>query len=112
VSVPDRAPYTGSVSQLEPVTTVLIYGVTVLAGLVDFSGPAAEPILAAAVLAVAAMVGAKLTVAPRPAAGFRVRVPVAALRERSRPRSVPRLCDPDARGRCRPRAPSAYPLAA
>jgi hypothetical protein len=58
----------------------------------------------AAVLMIAAAAGLKLTL-PVVRAGFR---PAARLRQRP----LPRLLDPDAAGRPRPRAPSAYPAAA
>jgi len=45
------------------------------------------------------------------AAGYRLRRRPAP-RERARPARLPRLCDPDAAGRARPRAPSARPSVA
>jgi hypothetical protein len=95
------------------VTARLVYGVTLLAGLVAFSAHPADPLVVAAVVAVVSLVAAtQLLLLPRPAAGPGVRVPVAARRERVQRRSLPRLWDPDARGRRRPRAPSHYPSAA
>jgi hypothetical protein len=70
---------------------------------------AVAAVLAAVVLTVA--VAIRLVLRPQPGAGHRLHAP-AALRERIRRRSVPRLCDPDARGWARPRAPSPYPSAA
>lgn len=85
------------------------------AGLTGFPTHPAElvaiaAIAATAVLAVATAV--RLLPRARPAHHHRVAVPAAARRERVRRRSVPRLCDPGARGRRRPRAPSALPSAA
>jgi uncharacterized protein DUF6412 len=89
------------------------YGVAWLVGLAGFSDRPADQLVLAAVLALVAVVAAtRLLAVPRPAGGHRLRVPAAARRERVGRRSVPRLCDPDARGRSRPRAPSPYPSAA
>jgi hypothetical protein len=75
--------------------------------------PQRVAVLAVAVLAVVALgclaAGASLAVA---AAGLPVLRRVAALREKSWRVAFLRLRDPDARGRTRPRAPSAAPAAA
>jgi Family of unknown function (DUF6412) len=89
-------------------------GLLVLGWLAQFAANPADLIAVAAVLATAVLamaVASRLLLCPQPGAGHRLRVP-AALRERIRRRSVPRLCDPDAPGRRRPRAPSAYLSAA
>jgi hypothetical protein len=103
------------VSLPQSVTAMSVYGLTLLAGLVDLSGLTADPFMAAAALAVAAvavMSAAVLATEPCLSGGYRVPVPVEALHDHIRPRTVPRLRDPDARGRCRPRAPSALHPAA
>ena len=92
-----------------------LLGLVMLGGLAPFAAQPANLVALAAVLATAALamaVAIRLVLHPQPGAGPRVRVPAAALRERIRRRSVPRLCDPDARGRRRPRAPSVYLSAA
>jgi len=61
-------------------------------------------VVAAALLVVLAAAGVGVPAAPRPV-GFR------AAARRIRARRVPRLIDPDAAGRPRPRAPSARPAA-
>jgi hypothetical protein len=71
---------------------------------------AVAAIAATAVLAVAVTV--RLLPRARLVLGHRAALPAAARRDRVRRRSVPRLCDPAARGRRRPRAPSALRSAA
>jgi hypothetical protein len=96
----------------------LVTGRSGLAVLADLAGLAAQPAdlvaiaaaLAAAVLAMA--LAGRLVLTPHGSAGRSLHAPSAALRERVRRRTVPRQCDPDARGRRRPRAPSPYPSAA
>jgi hypothetical protein len=62
-------------------------------------------VVAAALLVVLAAAGVPLLPAAR-AGGM------GQVRSSARPRRIPRLLDPDAAGRPRPRAPSAYPMAA
>lgn len=101
------------VSLPERVTAGWVYGVALLAGLAGFTARPADPIVIAAVLALVALVMAARCLGLAPPTGVAgVRAPGAALRERVRLRGVPRLCDPDARGRRRPRAPTAHPSAA
>jgi hypothetical protein len=98
------------VSLLE--TAAAAWGV-VLAGLVVLPSQPAELVAVAAVAAMLTVATAvRLLPRARPAHVHRVAVPAAARRERVRRRSVPRLCDPDARGHRRPRAPSALGSAA
>jgi hypothetical protein len=90
---------------------MLLWGFWVLAAL---QFPLSEPwsaqfalglaVVAAALLAVAAAAGLPVVPAARVAA-------IAQVRRRSRTTRVPRLLDPDAAGRPRPRAPTTCPAA-
>jgi Family of unknown function (DUF6412) len=88
---------------------MLLWGFWVLAAL---PSPASRPsdlvlglaVVAAALLVVAAAAGLPV-LAPSAPAGFRVTA------GRARAFRLPRLLDPDAAGRPRPRAPTAYPAA-
>lgn len=89
-------------------------GPAVLGGLTSLAAQPADLVAMAAMLAAAVLtiaLATRLVLTPQPGAGQSLLAPAAALRERVRRRSVPRHCDPDARGRRRPRAPSAYPSA-
>lgn len=72
---------------------------------VPFASALGLAVVAAALLVVLAASGLSVTLPPAPR-GFR------AVADRARVRHVPRLIDPDAAGRPRPRAPSAFPAAA
>jgi hypothetical protein len=88
---------------------MLFWGFWVLAAL-QSPAPSAHVALGLAVVAAALLVvlaAAGIPVLPTaPAPGH------AQARPGTRTRRVPRLLDPDAAGRPRPRAPSAYPVAA
>jgi hypothetical protein len=86
------------------------WGFWVLAALQSPAPSSAHLALGLAVVATALMVVLAAAGLPAPAvsvpAGFR------GVAQRARARSIPRLSDPDAAGRPRPRAPSAFPAAA
>jgi hypothetical protein len=71
---------------------------------------AGAALAAASVLAVA--IWAHVATGALSGSGYPLRRRTAAPRERLRPARLPRLRDPDAAGRTRPRAPSARPSAA
>lgn len=79
-------------------------------------GTSSTELIAGAALAAASLLAVAISVhlaASRPfGAGRPARLPTAALGDRARRARLPRLCDPDAPGRARPRAPSARPSAA
>jgi hypothetical protein len=85
-----------------------------LAALAGLTAQPADLVPVAALLTAAllALAATRLFLGARPAPQHGRPQAGISLRERIRRRSVPRLCDPDARGRCRPRAPSPYPSAA
>jgi Family of unknown function (DUF6412) len=88
---------------------MLFWGLWVLAAL-QSSAPSAHVALGLAVVAAALLVvlaAACLPVLPAAPAGR-----VGPVRPSARMRRLPRLLDPDAAGRPRPRAPSAYPVTA
>jgi hypothetical protein len=89
---------------------MLLWGFWVLAALQSPTSSSAQvalglAVVAAALLVVVAAAGLPIPLRPAPR-GFR------AAGARARIRRVPRLSDPDAAGRPRPRAPSAFPAAA
>jgi uncharacterized protein DUF6412 len=89
---------------------MLLWGFWVLAALQSPAPSSAQFALGLAVVAAALLVVLAAAGLPVPAlsapSGFRLVV------RKARARQVPRLIDPDAAGRPRPRAPSAYPAAA
>jgi hypothetical protein len=88
---------------------MLLWGFWVLAALQSPAPSSAHLALGLAVVAAALVVVLAAAGLSAPAmsvpAGFR------GVAQRARTRSVPRLTDPDAAGRPRPRAPSAFPAA-
>lgn len=89
---------------------MLFWGFWVLATLQSPTSSSAQLALGLAVVAAALLVVLAAAGLPIPTVPARAAFGVSA--DRARRRRVPRLTDPDAAGRPRPRAPSAYPAAA
>jgi hypothetical protein len=86
---------------------MVLLGLWVFAALQSPAPSSAHLMLGLAVVAAALLM--VLAAASAPAPALRPAGGAAALAVRSRIRRLPRLLDPDAAGRPRPRAPSAYP---
>jgi hypothetical protein len=89
---------------------MLLWGFWVLAALQSPAPSSGHLALGLAVVAAALLVVLAAAGLPAPRVAAPSGFPGAA--QRARARRVPRLIDPDAAGRPRPRAPSAYPAAA
>jgi hypothetical protein len=89
---------------------MLLWGFWVLATLQSPTSSSAQLALGLAVVAAALLVVLAAAGLPIPTVAARARFGVSG--DQAQRRRVPRLIDPDAAGRPRPRAPSAYPAAA